>query len=123
MCTTRVEVSKYDELPVLRELMLSVPQHVLNSQLGLPIGINSQQYFIVLMTVVSIAIDSGTRTEENVVALVLSHTSNKVEGAHHIVLVIVNRLQPALADCLETSKVDDILNRVALVLLLLEHLL
>ena len=90
-------------------------QEFLDLQLGAPIGVDGRRgMLLVVGKVVRGAVDGGARTEHQPVHTGGLHGLQQVDGALHVVGVVVDGPLDRLADRLEAREVDDGLDGMAL---------
>lgn len=104
MCSNWVEVPKRDDTPLLLA-GCPVLHDLFNHGLGLSVGVD-WLYLVGLSAERVLPVDAGTRGEDEAVNLVLVNQLQQVDGATHVVLVVLKRLGHRLTHCFVGRKMD-----------------
>ena len=117
--TDGVEVAEQNDVPFVVGL-LYVHQNLLKHRLGLSVGVGAMALGALLGDGddSGITVNGSAGRENHVLATVLAHYVNQNESTVHVVLIVLQRLCAALANSLETGKVDTCVE-----LVLVEYLL
>jgi hypothetical protein len=102
----RVEVTQDGDAPI-GVAAVQVAQHVLDDQLGAPVGVGGRQRVVLgQRQALGVAVHRGRRTEHQLARIALHHGLQQAQRAQHVVVVVGQRLLDRFPDRLQAGEVD-----------------